>query len=112
MSKIPRRNEHISRYQQIVRGLNIMRITFELSDPAALELAPLGDLNVAAKEALVIRAYETGKISAGVAGQLMGINNRWDAEDWLERQGAFAPLSHPEVDNERTSLHQFPKGRS
>lgn len=46
-----------------------MRITFELSDPAALELAPLGDLNVAAKEALVIRAYETGKISAGVAGQ-------------------------------------------
>ena len=42
----------------------------------------------------------------------MGINNRWDAEDWLERQGAFAPLSHPEVDNERTSLHQFPKGRS
>jgi|GEM_PF-6283635 len=36
--------------------------TFELSEPAALSLAPMGDLNHATKEEMVIRAFETSKI--------------------------------------------------
>ena len=45
-----------------------------------------GNLEQAAKEALLIESYRTGKITVGFLAQILGLS-RWEAESWLGSRG-------------------------
>jgi predicted HTH domain antitoxin len=45
-----------------------------------------GNLEQAAKEALVIESYRTGKITVGFLAGILGLT-RWEAEAWLAKRG-------------------------
>ena len=83
-----------------------MRVSFDLPTDAAAELVSLGDINQAAKEAFVIRAFETGKVSVGVVAKLLGLESRWDAERWLKERDVEAPISHEQLDQDRAALDE------
>ena len=60
-------------------------------DPAAqsiLEKAFGTELPQAALEGLVLEGYRAGRISIGMAGRLLGHDNRWQTEEWLSARGA------------------------
>jgi len=41
------------------------------------------DLSEAAKEALIINGYRTGRISLGFVAELLGLATRFEAQQWL-----------------------------
>ena len=83
-----------------------MQVSFELPSGVVSELVSLGDINQAAKEAFVIRAFETGKVSVGVVAKLLGLESRWDAERWLKERSVVAPISHEQIDQDRAVLNE------
>ncbi len=69
-----------------------MSITFHLGDDLEQQLArDLGDLNEAAREALLIEAYRRGKLSIGGLACALGISVL-EADAWLGRRGV--PLNY------------------
>ncbi|MFV1968668.1 MAG: UPF0175 family protein [Pirellulaceae bacterium] len=85
-----------------------MPISFDI--PAELEAgltAELGDLNRAAKEAFVIESYRSGKISIGIATQLLGLESRWDAQRWLKDRNVPLPLTHDDLESDQQALDQI-----
>lgn len=61
-----------------------MTISFELPNDlqAELQLA-FGDLGQAAKEALAVRGYVERKYGLSTLRRLLGLETRWDVEQWL-----------------------------
>jgi predicted HTH domain antitoxin len=61
-----------------------MTVSFELPSDlqAELQLA-FGDLGQAAKEALAVRGYTERKYGMSTLRRLLGLETRWDLEQWL-----------------------------
>lgn len=60
-----------------------MDLSINLSKEAEATLrTEWGDLELAAKESLLIESYRTGRISLGFLAETLGVS-RWDAEKWL-----------------------------
>ena len=65
-----------------------MSVSFNI--PKSLEdtlRAEWGDLDQAAKEALIIESYRTGKLSIGQVAEFLGFEIRFQAEKWLGDRG-------------------------
>lgn len=75
-------------------------VHLKIDIPEKLETAltrEWGDLSVAAKEALAIESYRTGKISVGFLAEMLGMGVI-AAEDWLAKRGV--PLNYTVADLE------------
>ncbi len=66
-----------------------MTVSFEISltSEDALREAWGGDLSRAAKEALVIESYRTGKISSGKVAEILGLRTSIQGQAWLAGRG-------------------------
>jgi predicted HTH domain antitoxin len=62
----------------------LIDLPLEIEDVLRMEWGD--DLERAAKEALLIESYRTGKITVGVVARLLGLN-RWETESWLGEHG-------------------------
>ncbi len=82
-----------------------MSITFSIPESIEQELArQLGDLGLAAKEALVIESYRTGKLSIGQVASVLGFETRFEAEEWLGKRGVHWNYSPEELQADRQTL--------
>ncbi len=85
-----------------------MSITFTIPESIEQELAKqLGDLGQAAKEALVIESYRTGKLSIGQVTSVLGFETRFQAEQWLGKHGVFWNYTVEELQADRQALHKL-----
>ena len=82
-----------------------MSITFTIPESIEQELAQqLGDLGQAAKEALIIESYRTGKLSIGQVANVLGFETRFQAEEWLGKRGVTWNCSLDELQADRKTL--------
>ena len=70
------------------------------------------DLSTAAREALLINGYRTGRISLGFVAEVLGFHTRLEAQNWLAQRDVPLnyDLSELEADHEtiRAHFHQKP----
>lgn len=70
-----------------------------------------GDLSAAAKEALAIESYRTGKISIGFLAEMLGIGVI-EAEAWLAKRGVPLNYTMADLEADRADLARlFPEVR-
>jgi predicted HTH domain antitoxin len=62
-----------------------------------------GDLDQAAKEALLIESYRAGKISLGFLAEILGVG-RWEAERWLGKRGVTWNYGLDDLESDRKTL--------
>jgi predicted HTH domain antitoxin len=62
-----------------------------------------GDLEQAAKEALLIESYRAGKITVGFLAEQLGVS-RWEAESWLGSRGVHWNYSLEDLEADRKTL--------
>ena len=62
-----------------------------------------GHLEQAAKEALLIESYRTGKITVGYLAQILGMS-RWEAESWLGSRGVKWNYDLQDLEDDRVTL--------
>ena len=73
-----------------------MAVSFELPKKVENDLRDeLGDVNQAAKEALLIECYRQGRISIGYLAQALGMGVI-EADEWLRKRGV--PLNYTPED--------------
>ena len=65
-----------------------------------------GDLDQAAKEALLIESYRAGKISIGFLAATLGVS-RWDAEQWLGQRGVSWNYGLDDLEDDRRTLGEL-----
>jgi predicted HTH domain antitoxin len=85
-----------------------MTVTIEI--PAASEaqfLKVFGpDLSRAATEALLINGYRTGRISLGFVAELLGLDTRLQAQQWLSERGVPLNYDLQELEADRETLRK------
>jgi len=59
-----------------------------------------GDLEQAAKEALLLESYRTGRVSIGFLAETLGLT-RWDVERWLRQHGATWNYGLDDLESDR-----------
>ncbi len=70
-----------------------------------------GDLSRAAKEALAIESYRTGRISAGFLAEMLGMGVI-EAREWLAQRGVPLPYSPHDLEEDcRDLAGLFPEMR-
>jgi len=85
-----------------------MVIRFDIPDPIEQELAKqVGDVSQAAKEALVIESYRTGRLSIGQVARVLGFETRFQAEEWLGKHGVSWNYSLDDLEADRETLRQL-----
>ena len=57
-----------------------------------------------ALEALVCEGYRSGRISAGKVAELLGLDNRFAAEEWLASRGLHWNYGAVELEADRATL--------
>jgi predicted HTH domain antitoxin len=72
--------------------------------------AEWGDLDLAAKDALLIESYRTGKISVGFLAQVLG-QSRWDAERWLAQRGVNWNYGLDDLEADRATIARLDAGK-
>ncbi len=73
--------------------------------------AEWGDLSTAAKEALAIESYRTGKISLGLLGEMLGMSVI-EADQWLAQRGIPLNYLPEDLEADRRDLAElFPEMR-
>jgi predicted HTH domain antitoxin len=70
--------------------------------------AEWGDLNQAAREALVIESYRQGKLSLGLCSQILGIN-LYETEAFFRSRRVELPLTQEDIDRDRACLDRILK---
>ena len=87
-------------------------MTVKLDIPKDVEdslRAAWGDLDRAATDALVIESYRSGRLSIGEVARILGVETRFEAEQWLGGRGVCWNYSLNELEADRqtilTSLH-------
>lgn len=81
-----------------------MSVHFDI--PEGLECAlrdAWGDLSTAAKEALAIESYRTGKISVGFLAEMLGMAVI-EAEDWLAQRDIPLICTETDLEADRRDL--------
>ena len=89
-----------------------MELTLTIPDDltAPSQEADGDDLGRAALEKLVLDGYRSGKLSRYQVQRLLGFDNRYDAEDWLGRNGATASYTLSDLLADRETLDRlFPR---
>ena len=84
-----------------------MSVTIEM--PRDMEdrlVAEWGNLSQAAKEALAIESYRTGKISVEFFAKMLGMGVL-DADEWLARRGVPLSYSADDLDADRKTLGEL-----
>lgn len=82
-----------------------MSVSFNI--PKSLEdtlRAEWGDLDQAAKEALIIESYRTGKLSIGQVAEFLGFETKFQAETWLGDRGVAWNYLREDLDADRQTL--------
>ena len=85
-----------------------MSISFDL--PESLEAAlraEWGDLDQAAKEALIIESYRTGRLSIGQVAEFLRLETRFQAEKWLGERGVTWNYSSDDLKADRETLNSL-----
>jgi predicted HTH domain antitoxin len=88
-----------------------MAITFDI--PKSIEddlVRQVGDISQAAKEALVIESYRTGKLSIGQVASALGLETRFQAEEWLGRHGVSWNYTSSDLEADRETLSKLHPG--
>ena len=65
-----------------------------------------GDLDQAARDALLVESYRTGKISIGFLAATLGVS-RWDAERWLTQRGVSWNYGLDDLEDDRRTLGEL-----
>jgi predicted HTH domain antitoxin len=65
-----------------------------------------GDLDQAARDALLVESYRAGKISIGFLAETLGIS-RWEAEQWLGQRGATWNYGLDDLKDDRRTLGEL-----
>ncbi len=88
-----------------------MTVSFEISPTSEDALrAAWGDLSQAAKEALIIESYRTGKISVGKVAEILGLSTSLEGQAWLSGRGVEHNYSLDDLAADRATLRRlFPK---
>ncbi len=85
-----------------------MVIRFDIPENIEQELArQVGDVSQAAKEALVIESYRTGKLSIGQVARVLGLETRFQAEEWLGKHDVAWNYSPDDLEADRETLRQL-----
>ena len=89
-----------------------VELTFTIPDEltAPLRAAHGDDLGRAALEKLALDGYRSGKLSRYQVQKLLGFDNRYDAEDWLGRNGASPGYTLSDLQGDRDALDKLLKG--
>ena len=87
-----------------------MTVSFELPHELEQHLRlELGDLDQAAKEALLIESYREGRLSVGKIAQILG-KGVIETQAWLTEHGVPLNYSLEDLKNDRETLHRlFPE---
>lgn len=81
-----------------------MTISFHLEDELQKQLTrDMGDLNTAAREALLIQAYRMGTLSIGRLASVLGVAVV-DADAWLAERGVSTNYSAADFDTDLQTL--------
>ena len=85
-----------------------MAITLNIPQESERQLREAFGSNVdrAALEALASEAYRTGRISAGKLVELLGLENRFAAEEWLASRGIHWNYGVEDLDADRETLNR------
>lgn len=86
-----------------------MSITFELPKEVEQSLRErFGDLNQAAKEALLVQAYREGRLSVGQVARVLG-KGVVEAQAWLSEKGAPLNYSSEDLEEDRKTIADLPQ---
>jgi predicted HTH domain antitoxin len=86
-----------------------MSVVIEISPEAERLLqAEWGDLNKAAREALIIESYRQGKLSLGQCSEIFGIS-LLETETFFHSRGVDLPLSEEDINRDRECLERMLK---
>jgi len=81
-----------------------MHVNLDISEKAETALRnEWGDLDLAAKEALLIESYRAGKISLGFLAETLGVS-RWEAQAWLGRRGVNWNYGQDDLESDRKTM--------
>lgn len=82
-----------------------MTISFDLPKDVENDLRKeYGDLSAAAKEALIIDAYRTGRLSLGHVAEVVGLPTSILAQRWLSDRGVPLNYSLGDLESDRRTL--------
>lgn len=85
-----------------------MAISFSLPSDVEENLAArLGDLGQAAKEAFVIEGYRRGRFGISVVRRLLGLETRWEAQQWLSRHDVAINYTPEDLEADRQTLNRL-----
>ncbi len=82
-----------------------VNINIPLSAEAVLR-QEWGDLDQAARDALLIESYRAGKISIGFLAETLGVS-RWEAEEWPGQHGVTWNYGMDDLENDRKTLAEL-----
>lgn len=85
----------------------VLNIDLPEQGEAILREAFDGDLGQAAKEALVIEGYRTARLSLGQVRQLLGLQTRIEAEQWLGKRGVCWNYGIEDLEEDRKTIHDL-----
>lgn len=83
-----------------------MAITFDLNGLESQLREAYGDLNTAARDALLIDAYRTGRLSFGRLCETLELNPA-AGHDWLSARGVGPNLDADEIAADESRLQRF-----
>lgn len=84
-----------------------MAITFQLEDALEDQLRrDLGNLDEAAKEALLIEAYRRGKLSIGRLARTLGFGVL-EADEWLAKRGVALNYTISDFNDDKDTLRNL-----
>lgn len=84
-----------------------MTISFELPPDLERDLAELFDnVSQSAKEAFIIQGYQDRRFGISMVRRLLGVETRWDAEQWLSNHQVCTNYSAQDLDDDRQTIHQ------
>jgi len=83
-----------------------MQLTLDIPDDlaSALRAAHGDDLARAALERLAADGYESGRLSAYQVQRLLGLENRFQTQEWLGRMGVHQNYSLDDLESDRDTL--------
>jgi predicted HTH domain antitoxin len=85
-----------------------MVISFDVpSDIESLLVAQFRDPGQAAKEALAIEGYRSGKFGVSTVRRILGFETRWEAEEWLFRHRVSINYGSEDLEADRRTLSQL-----
>jgi hypothetical protein len=85
-----------------------MDLTLRIPDDMATRLAGQGgDLERRALEGFALAEYQAGRLTRFELRQLLGIETRFELDDFLKTRGAYEPVSPEDIRRDLEELRAF-----